>query len=191
MNKSSCDRGFGRCIVFRKTVDSVRKYSQTGLHDIIIKPDIEPGKENDKKFKRFRNLDKDGLCAVAGKMQPGDVLLSKKVPKDVNVDPASVPGGAVQSLCVTPRLSSFFVAYALDRYVEQNKTFKGAVEAVVDKIMLSNNPDDQTIVKILMRETRRPELGDKFSSRSVHVGSSLLVFCDTYTSGDTGTDKKV
>jgi DNA-directed RNA polymerase III subunit RPC2 len=51
------------------------------------------------------------------------------------------------------------------RYVEQNKTFKGAVEAVVDKIMLSNNPDDQTIVKILMRETRRPELGDKFSSR--------------------------
>jgi DNA-directed RNA polymerase III subunit RPC2 len=51
------------------------------------------------------------------------------------------------------------------RYVEQNKTFKGAIEAVVDKIMLSNNPDDQTIVKILMRETRRPELGDKFSSR--------------------------
>jgi DNA-directed RNA polymerase III subunit RPC2 len=51
------------------------------------------------------------------------------------------------------------------RYVEQNKTYKGAVEAVVDKIMLSNNPDDQTIVKILMRETRRPELGDKFSSR--------------------------
>ena len=98
MNKSSCDRGFGRCILFRKTVDSVRKYSQTGLHDIIIKPDIEPGKENDKKFKRFRNLDKDGLCAVAGKMQPGDVLLSKKVPKDVNVDPASVPGGVVQSL---------------------------------------------------------------------------------------------
>jgi len=98
MNKSSCDRGFGRCIVFRKTVDSVRKYSQTGLHDIIIKPDIEAGKENDKKFKRFRNLDKDGLCAVAGKMQPGDVLLSKKVPKDVNIDPAAVPGGVVQSL---------------------------------------------------------------------------------------------
>jgi DNA-directed RNA polymerase III subunit RPC2 len=55
-------------------------------------------------------------------------------------------------------------------YVEQNKTFKGAVEAVVDKIMLSNNPDDQTIVKILMRETRRPELGDKFSSRHGQKG---------------------
>jgi hypothetical protein len=77
------------------------RYSQTGLHDIIIKPDIEAGKENDKKFKRYRNLDKDGLCAVAGKMLPGDVLLSKKVPKDVNVDPTAVPGGGVvQSLCV-------------------------------------------------------------------------------------------
>ncbi len=61
-------------------------------------------------------------------------------------------------------VSFWYSNYAV-RYVEQNKTFKGAVEAVVDKIMLSNNPDDQTIVKILMRETRRPELGDKFSSR--------------------------
>lgn len=36
--------------------------------------------------------------------------------------------------------------------------------------MLTSNDDNPTVVKVLVRHTRRPELGDKFSSRHGQKG---------------------
>ena len=45
--------------------------------------------------------------------------------------------------------------------------FKGAPgeNSVVDKVLLTSNETDSAVIKVLLRHTRRPELGDKFSSR--------------------------
>jgi len=40
----------------------------------------------------------------------------------------------------------------------------------VDKVLLTSNDNDGFIIKVLMRSTRRPELGDKFSSRHGQKG---------------------
>lgn len=36
--------------------------------------------------------------------------------------------------------------------------------------MVSTNEDDSGLIKILLRQTRRPEIGDKFSSRHGQKG---------------------
>ncbi|KAK5001869.1 DNA-directed RNA polymerase III complex subunit Rpc2, partial [Cryomyces antarcticus] len=45
----------------------------------------------------------------------------------------------------------------------------------VDKIMVSATEGDTTILKVQMRQTRRPELGDKFSSRHGQKGVTGII----------------
>lgn len=41
--------------------------------------------------------------------------------------------------------------------------------------MISDTENDQTLIKVLIRQTRRPELGDKFSSRHGQKGVCGLI----------------
>lgn len=45
----------------------------------------------------------------------------------------------------------------------------------VDQVLLTSNHDEHFMVKILMRTTRRPELGDKFSSRHGQKGVTGII----------------
>ena len=46
---------------------------------------------------------------------------------------------------------------------------------MVDKVILTTNPEESYLIKILLRQTRRPELGDKFSSRHGQKGVCGLI----------------
>ena len=55
-------------------------------------------------------------------------------------------------------------------------SYKAPEPGYIDKLMLSTSESDQTLIKVLVRQTRRPELGDKFSSRHGQKGvCGLLV----------------
>ena len=41
--------------------------------------------------------------------------------------------------------------------------------------MITDTENDQTLIKVLIRQTRRPELGDKFSSRHGQKGVCGLI----------------
>jgi DNA-directed RNA polymerase III subunit RPC2 len=45
----------------------------------------------------------------------------------------------------------------------------------IDKVLISDTENDQTLIKVLIRQTRRPELGDKFSSRHGQKGVCGLI----------------
>lgn len=49
-------------------------------------------------------------------------------------------------------------------------SYKGSVPAYVEKVMVSHNSENAFLIKALLRQTRRPEIGDKFSSRHGQKG---------------------
>ena len=54
-------------------------------------------------------------------------------------------------------------------------TYKSPVAGQIDKVMVTETENDQTLIKVLIRQTRRPELGDKFSSRHGRKGVCGLI----------------
>lgn len=54
-------------------------------------------------------------------------------------------------------------------------TYKSPVAGNIDKVMITDTDNDQTLIKVLIRQTRRPELGDKFSSRHGQKGVCGLI----------------
>ena len=54
-------------------------------------------------------------------------------------------------------------------------SYKSPVAGYIDKLMVSDTENDQTLIKVLIRQTRRPELGDKFSSRHGQKGVCGLI----------------
>lgn len=56
--QASVDRGFGRCIVYRKYAAQIKKYpNQT--YDRVV----PPPQEDSAKTKKFGILDSDGICS--------------------------------------------------------------------------------------------------------------------------------
>lgn len=60
-------------------------------------------------------------------------------------------------------------------YKNTPMTYKSPVAGNIDKILISDTENDQTLIKVLIRQTRRPELGDKFSSRHGQKGVCGLI----------------
>lgn len=60
-------------------------------------------------------------------------------------------------------------------FKEAPLTYRNPVESYVEKVMISSNNDDAYLIKLLMRQTRRPEIGDKFSSRHGQKGVVGLI----------------
>ncbi|KAK9165392.1 hypothetical protein Scep_000583 [Stephania cephalantha] len=148
MNKSSLDRGFGRCIVTKKLTAINQKYANNTM-DRIIRPQ-RVGRDAE----RMQILDDDGLAAPGEIIRPYDIYINKQSPinKEISVhSPAGLPDSAYKSAI---------------------QTYKGprGETAVVDRVALTSDKDNNLCIKFLIRHTRRPELGDKFSSRHGQKG---------------------
>ncbi|KAK9821215.1 hypothetical protein WJX81_000849 [Elliptochloris bilobata] len=155
MNKASLDRGFGRCIVLRKHSAVVKKY-QNRTVDRIVSPS-QAGLD-----KRRRNreglLDTDGFCSPGEVASPNDILVNRQTP--------------LNTKDVVPGMGHGDAALKDGDYKPSPLAWKGppGQNVVVDKVLLTNNEEGHTVIKVLLRHTRRPEVGDKFSSRHGQKG---------------------
>lgn len=161
MNRASLDRGFGRCMVLKKAFISIRRYSNQTA-DRIVAPNIADAS----KARRFRVLDADGICGVGQEVHNGDVIVNKQSPIDTSESVANVD------------------ALPDRAYKDVPLTYRGAGSVYVDKVLLSSTEDEHFVIKVreglgtgcalteqvLFRSHRRPELGDKFSSRHGQKG---------------------
>ncbi|XP_039135098.1 DNA-directed RNA polymerase III subunit 2 [Dioscorea cayenensis subsp. rotundata] len=146
MNKSSLDRGFGRCIAMKK-YSCVNEIYSNGARDKIVRPDTDPSARKS----TMQILDNDGIAAPGEIVRNHDVLVNKYAPKNTgDRHPSGTP---------------------ID-YRPANATYKGpeGETTVIDRVLLSSDPNGKLCIKFIVRHTRRPELGDKFSSRHGQKG---------------------
>ena len=155
MNKASLDRGFGRCIVLRKFGTNLKKHANR-TQDRITRP---AGDGSRIRGSRFKVLDSDGVASPGEKLGQGECLVHKQTPlntRDPVQNPAALPDTAYRQAPVMWR------------------GYQGE-KCAVDRVLLTSNDENSCLVKVLVRHTRRPELGDKFSSRHGQKGVIGLI----------------
>ncbi|TFK29086.1 DNA-directed RNA polymerase [Coprinopsis marcescibilis] len=152
LNRASLDRGYGRCQVLRKNATLLRKYPN-GTFDRLADAPVD---ENGQVQKRYDIVQPDGLPGVGERVDPGDVYVNKQSPTNATDNTFTGQAAAVP-------------------YKNAPLSYKSPVSGMVDKVMISDTDNDQTLIKVLIRQTRRPELGDKFSSRHGQKGVCGLI----------------
>lgn len=151
LNKASLDRGFGRCQVLRKYSQKLGKYANRTADRIGDREMEEDENGNMKPIYKHAALGSDGLPIVGGTIHKDQSYLKKEIPintTSVGIGSDAGAGDMKDGPC----------------------NYKLADFSYIDKVLVSTSEQDATVVKVQTRQTRRPELGDKFSSRHGQKG---------------------
>jgi len=148
INKGSIDRGFARSTFFKPYSTEELRY-QGGLVDEICIPDKEV--KGYKSEKDYRLLEDDGIVFTGAKIKQDDVIIGK-------VSPPRFLGS----------LEEFSIAANIKR--ESSIEMDHGESGVVDMTLITENEEGNRSIQIRMRESRIPEVGDKFASRHGQKG---------------------
>ncbi len=142
MNQSAIDRGFFRSIYFKTYVDQEKEIVRSnGSKEMFTM--LSTQNKNIKGFSQgnYGKLDKDGIIRPGTKLVDNDIIIGK----------------------ITPMTG-------LD---EQYKDVSTSVKdpGTVDKVVITTNNDGHRLTKVRTASVRKPEIGDKFASRSAQKGT--------------------
>ncbi|VFQ87924.1 unnamed protein product [Cuscuta campestris] len=149
MNKASLDRGFGRCILMKKVSGMYQKYENNAFDK-----QIRPVPQDANEAQRMQVLDNDGIASPGATIKSNDFLMIKASPlvtKGPLVSPMALPASAF-------------------KVMKQHYNCPDGQTSSVDRVALFSDKNNNLCVKFMIRHTRRPELGDKFSSRHGQKG---------------------
>lgn len=125
-----------------------------GRHDRLADPLRD---QHGNVLDKYKALEGDGLAGVGQKVHSGQIYINKQTPGNANDNSQNANASTTTS------------------WKNAAMMYRGPVPSFIDKVMLSDTDNEQTIIKVLMRQTRRPELGDKFSSRHGQKGVCGLI----------------
>ena len=148
LNKASLDRGFGRIMTLRRNETVMEKYPN-GTMDVRRGPTDESFKNMSKYLRNLHAIDKDGLPFIGSKLNNGDIYLNKFSPANTKD--------------ILPSTNEM-------NFIRMPQTYRGSDPSYVDRVLLTSNLKSPELIKVILRQTRRPELGDKFSSRHGQKG---------------------
>lgn len=157
MNKSSIDRAFGRCFVYRSQKCLLKK-SATAGRDEIQPPPAKP--ENPNIANRVACLDSDGIVAPGERVQDRQILVNRYSPTTNPLYTNDSKGATV---------------IGSTNYRENALTYRGIEPVVVERVIITSNVEESFLIKMNLRQHRRPEVGDKFSSRHGQKGVIGLI----------------
>uniref|UniRef100_A0AAF5PRE3 DNA-directed RNA polymerase subunit beta n=4 Tax=Wuchereria bancrofti TaxID=6293 RepID=A0AAF5PRE3_WUCBA len=162
LNKASLDRGYGRCLVYKHAKATARKYPNQTF-DRLMGPTIEATTR--KPIYKHQVLDQEGIVYVGACIRSKQVMINKHMPV------VSMEAGATVS---NNDGTSVGGSHGVE-YKDVSVVYRNPIPSYAERVLLTYNEDDAHLIKVLLRQTRRPELGDKFSSRHGQKGVCGLI----------------
>ena len=146
INKGSIERGLFQATVYHTEKDE-DKQKVNGDEEIRCKPDST--KTKGMKFGNYNKVNSKGLIPENSLVENRDIIISKvRIIKENRNDHTK-----------------------LTKFEDDSRIYRTTEEVYIDKNYLDRNGDGYTFAKVKLRATRRPEIGDKFSSRHGQKGT--------------------
>lgn len=155
INKGSIDRGMALVTVYHTEKDE-DKQKINGDEEIRCKPDAT--KTKGMKMGNYNKVNSKGVIPENVLIENRDIIISKVTPiKEHRNDHTKVI-----------------------KYEDQSKIYKTVEETYVDKNYIDRNGEGYNFAKVRIRATRKPVIGDKFSSRHGQKGTvgNIIQECD-------------
>ncbi|PHJ22325.1 dna-directed rna polymerase iii [Cystoisospora suis] len=182
LNRGAVDRGFGRCFALRRYSVELKKYFNGAMDRTFPPPSAVPNPQtaslNNSQSRttpgnaatgggaagvkgatsrRFDGLEEDGVIRVGELLEEDQVYVNKYSPTNTREtvrDPMQLDSSS---------------------YVPSFARYKTVVPSYVERVICTDNADGCRTYKLILRQTRLPELGDKFSSRHGQKGVVGLI----------------
>ncbi|KAI4165845.1 MAG: hypothetical protein LQ342_000276 [Letrouitia transgressa] len=154
MNQSSIDRGLFRSLFYRAYVDAEKRVGMA-----VIERFEKPLRSETLKLKHgtYDKLDDDGLVAPGVRVSGEDVIIGKTQP----IAPDAEEMGQRTKMHVKRDAST---------------PLRSTENGIVDRVLLSTNQEGLKFVKVRMRTTKVPQIGDKFASRHGQKGTIGITY---------------
>ncbi|KAF4613951.1 hypothetical protein D9613_007578 [Agrocybe pediades] len=154
MNQSSIDRGLYRSIYYRSYMDLEKK---SGVQ--LLEEFSKPSRENTLRLKHgtYDKLEDDGFIAPGTGVAGEDIIIGKTAP----IPPDSEELGQ-RTRTHTRR--------------DVSTPLKSTESGIVDQVLITTNSEGLKFVKVRIRSTRIPQIGDKFASRHGQKGTIGITY---------------
>lgn len=115
---------------------------------------------------KHKILDQEGIVYAGARIHAKQVMINKHMP--IISSEASGPS--------TPSSTTGTIQGSRTiEYKDVSVAYRNSTPSYAESVLLTYNEDDAHLIKIRLRQTRRPELGDKFSSRHGQKGVCGLI----------------
>lgn len=154
MNQHSIDRGLFRSFYYRSYME---KEESLGMQQ--ISQFEKPTRDTTIRMRQgtYDKLDDDGFCPPGTRVTEGDILVGKT---------AMLPLEAVEFGARTERHEKRDSSLAM----KTNET------GLIDQVMVTEDDKGERMVKVRIRSTRVPQMGDKFASRHGQKGTVGITY---------------
>ncbi|CAG8564214.1 2730_t:CDS:10, partial [Acaulospora colombiana] len=149
MNQGSVDRGIFRSFTFRSYQENEKKKGVLRFEEIM-----KPTNDNTAGLRlgSADKLDADGAVTPGMSVAEGDILIGKTTP-------------------ITPQNAMFGQKKETQTHRNISTTLRHSEAGFVDRVVVTSDQDSMKSVKVRIRNTRIPEMGDKFASRHGQKGT--------------------
>ncbi|KAI4125413.1 MAG: hypothetical protein LQ347_005389 [Umbilicaria vellea] len=154
MNQSSIDRGLFRSLFYRCYTDQEKRIGMS-----VVEQFEKPMRSDTLKLKHgtYDKLDDDGIVAPGVRVSGEDIIIGKTAP----IAPDAEELGQRTKSHVKRDVST---------------PLRSTENGIVDQVLLTTNAEGLRFVKVRMRTTKIPQIGDKFASRHGQKGTIGITY---------------